>query len=89
MKKYLFIMAVAAAIVFAPSFTNRPVEVVRYDVMAGYGDTVWEICQHHYDKNEVRCFEEFVYDVRKDNDLLGNKMLQAGQIIKVVVKKQK
>ena len=86
MKKALMVLAVCLV---AMTYVKTPVEESIINVKAEQGSTIWEICEEHYDKNEVRCFEEFVYDVRKDNDLLGNKMLQAGQIVKVVVKTQK
>lgn len=89
MKKGLMLLAMVAVVFASTSFVNRPVVEERFDVMAGYGDTVWDICEHHYDKNEVRCFDEFVYEVRKQNNLLGKNVLQAGQVITIVVKKQK
>lgn len=69
-------------------FIPGSVEETTVKVTAGHGDTVWELCERHYDKNEVRCFENFVYDVRKENNLLGNNVLQAGQEVVIRVRKK-
>lgn len=89
MRKSFMILVVAAVVFALTSFVPQPVEEEVVMVKAEYGSTIWNICEQYYTEKEVRCFDEFVYDVRKENGLLNGKMLQAGQVVKVVLKKQK
>lgn len=65
-----------------PSYTEKQIIV-----KVGNGATINEICAENY-KGDIRSFEEFVWQVRKDNDLEGNKLqnLQAGQRLYIVKK---
>ncbi len=74
---------------FSTSFIPQPTETVTEYVRVGAGNTVWEIAEKLYSPNEVRSFEEFIFDIRKDNGLLGNNVLQAGQLLEVRIIKKK
>lgn len=89
MKKLFFVILFTAIAYFVQSFTAGPVESSTKVVKAEYGDTIWNIAEENYHPKEVRCFEEFVYDIRKENNLLGNNLLQAGQEVKVRITKRK
>lgn len=83
------IIAIAFVGLMASSFVESPIEEKMVKVQASVGDTIWDIAREHYTEKEVRCFDEFVWQIRKDNNLLGNNVLQAGQTITIVIKKQK
>ena len=88
MRKSLMIITFMAVALCLSTFACGPVEEETVKVKAGKGSTLWGICEHHYDTNEVRCFEEFVYEVRKENELLNGKVLQAGQEVVIRIKKR-
>lgn len=83
MKKMILLTIAFTVLGFMTSAIERPTEEQVVTVKAGYGDTVWAVCERTYHEKEVRSFDEFVFDTRKENDLLGGKMLQAGQTIVV------
>lgn len=89
MKKIFLLTICAFALMAMTSFGPRPIEESSVTVQVYKGDTVWGICQQMYDPREVRCFEEFMYEVRKDNNLVGDNVLQAGQsiVIRKMVRK--
>lgn len=89
MRKALIVFLFTVVAIIAQSFYPQPVETSTQKVVAASGATVWEIAERYYDKKEVRCFEEFVYDIRKDNNLLGGNVLQAGQELTVRIIKKK
>lgn len=48
------------------------------------GDTVWEICEDYFDKQDrYRNFNEFVYVIRHINKLPGRPHIQIGDIIEI------
>ena len=89
MRNSLMLLTAAAVVLVLSSFIPRPIEEEVVKVTAGQGSTLWNICERYYSNKEVRCFEEFVYDVKKENNLLNGRVLQAGQELTIVIKKQK
>lgn len=88
MRKSLMVITFMAVALCLSTFAYGPTEEKVVTVKAGYGSTIWGICEQHYDKKDVRCFEEFVYEVRKENNLLNGKVLQAGQDVVIRIKKR-
>lgn len=88
-KRITLLTICAFALLTMASFNPRPIEESTVTVQAYSGDTMWTICSENYDKNDVRCFEEFLYEVRKENNLLGNNVLQAGQVVRITKKVRK
>lgn len=87
MTKRLVLLTICAfCLITMASFNPRPVEECVVNIPTKAGDTVWNICEEQYDKNEVRDFREFVEDVRTENGLTGNNVLQAGQELRVTKK---
>lgn len=72
-------LMLGVALLCLSGFSFKPIEENTITVKAGYGSTVWNICEEHYDKDEVRNFRDFVDDVRAENGLFGDNVLQAGQ----------
>lgn len=89
MRKALMIFIFTIIAYVAQSFMPQPTETITEYVRVDHGNTVWEIAETLYNEKEVRCFEEFVYDIRKDNNLLGGNVLQAGQLLEVRIIKKK
>ena len=89
MRKELMIFLFTIVALIAQSFYPQPVETSTQKVVAASGDTVWEIAERLYDEKETRCFSEFVDDIRKDNNLMGGNVLQAGQELTVRIIKKK
>lgn len=84
-KKVCLILAMASIAVLLSGFVPKT-EVsnitVQHQVVAG--DTVWNICEKHFEKqNKYSNLDEFVYEVRKHNNLLGNKYLAVGRVISI------
>lgn len=89
MRNSLVLLTAAAVVLVLSSFVPRPIEEEVVNVTAAKGSTLWNICERYYSNKEVRCFEEFLDDVKKDNNLLDGRVLQAGQELRIVIKKQK
>lgn len=89
MKKILVMFMVTMVAYVSLSFMDQPVEMDEIKVVAEAGDTVWDLAEKYYSEKDSRCFDEFVYTIRKENDLLGSKVLQAGQEIIIRVEKRK
>lgn len=88
MKNTLMVLAVVAGMMCS-SLVNAPVVEETIKVRAQAGDTIWSIAEAQYAKGETRCMEEFVDAIRNENDLTGNKMLQAGQMLTIRIHKRK
>lgn len=88
MRKFLMVLTLSVVMVMLTSFVQRPVEESTVTVKAGYGDTVWNIAREHYSNDDVRSFDEFVWEIRKENNLLGKNVLQAGQDVVIRIKKR-
>ena len=82
----IFLLSIALLVI---SFFPQEVEESSIKVPVSQGDTVWNICEKYYDKNEVRYFLEFVDDVRVENGLTGNNILMAGQTLTIRITKRK
>ena len=58
MKKLLMVIYLMGAVLFAYD-ALRPTEVVETVVMAKQGDTLWGLCNEHYNPRNKECFNEF------------------------------
>lgn len=55
---------------------------VKHTVAAN--DTVWNIAEKHFDKqNKYSDVGEFTYYIRKENNLLGNRVIQPGMTLNI------
>lgn len=92
MMQRLMLVAVLVMAFFNFVGSNAPAEkrVIEYTVKSG--DTLWEIADKHYKlTNTGMCFDEYVYNLRKDNEELqsNKRVLQPGDKVKVPVWKVK
>lgn len=92
MMQRLMLAVVLALALFNWVGDNRPAEksVIEYTVKSG--DTLWEIADKHYQlTNTGMCFDEYVYNLRKENENLqsSKRVLQPGDKVRVPVWKVK
>lgn len=90
-KWYLACIMVVSSIVFI-SWRDRDeafeVHPVAYKVKSN--DTIWRIAGHYYKEQErYKDYNEWVWTVRKHNDLLGPKFIYTGQVIYIPIYKRK
>ncbi len=88
--KYLAIAMVLVAALFVSGAWAQPKhETELLPVVAGRGSTLWSIAEANIKYTDFKDIREYIYEIRKVNDLGRQGYIYPGQTIMVPVNKDK